>query len=409
MVFFHRMGAAMALVWLTALVWARSGLYRLDVTVDVPTQEARSGTPITLSITVDNWAWWPRPPLLLTLVAVQPAPGQPAIYRVPIRRGEEASWQVEVLYPRRGTHRAPAVSIASSDPFGLFTFRQLFSQDAYLTVYPQTVELAAFRWPQEGARTSERDANIPRWRLLRGGVEVVTVREAAPGDDLNRIHWPSTARTGRLMLKEFEPGSSRNAWVVLDLEARAHLPDPPPGTDELAATAAASMTHQALLQGLPVGLAITGERLLQTHLEPGPRAMEAVLQMLAQVSLEPTLGLAPLLLDPEAPWGPGDTIVLITTTLQPDWSPAVHGLTDTGMQVLVVLVEAPSDAGGGQRPQQASIASTSTAPHAGRMAMPQGTVQTVASAMDLAERLTWPGEDAEPSLAAVPGAGGNRW
>ena len=83
MVFFHRMGAAMALVWLTALVWARSGLYRLDVTVDVPTQEARSGTPITFSITVDSWAWWPRPPLLLTLVAVQPAPGQPAIYRVP--------------------------------------------------------------------------------------------------------------------------------------------------------------------------------------------------------------------------------------------------------------------------------------------------------------------------------------
>ena len=58
------------------------------------------------------------------------------------------------------------------------------------------------------------------------------MRDYATGDSLNRIHWPTTARTRRLMGKEFELDPTADIWLYLDLyrDAEAALPwtpDPP--------------------------------------------------------------------------------------------------------------------------------------------------------------------------------------
>ena len=348
--------------------------------------------PFTFTVTVDSWAWFPRPPLVLTLTGVPMAPGQPADFRVPLKPGEEPKWQVSVVYPRRGVHPAPDVAITSSDPFGIFTFRRVFSQAMEVTVYPRTVELPAFQWPQESARTAEGQAHALRWSFPRGGVEVATVREATSSDTLNRIHWPSTARIGRPMVKEFETSSSGEAWVVIDLDVSAHLPDPPPGTDELAVTAAASILRQALARGMPVGLALTGDRLIQTRLEPGPRTMDSVLQALVQTPVHPGSGLAPLLLNPDAPWGGGAHLALITTSRQPDWPWVAQQLTDAGVQVVVVLIRAPATEGEENAP--------GAEPSPPLAALPQVPVWSVASIEALAEVLEWP--------AGVPTARGVR-
>jgi uncharacterized protein (DUF58 family) len=55
-----------------------------------------------------------------------------------------------------------------------------------------------------------------------GGLYVTTnvagVREYAPGDSFNRIHWPSTARAGRLIVKEFELDPTADIWLFLDMQ-----------------------------------------------------------------------------------------------------------------------------------------------------------------------------------------------
>ena len=382
LVFFHRMSAAIGLTWLAALVWARSGLNLLNASVEAATAIAQTGVPFTYTVTVDSWAWWPRPPLVLTLTGVPMAPGQPSEFRVPLKPNEEPIWQVDVVYPRRGIHSAPDVAITSSDPFGIFTFRRVFPQAAQVTIYPRTVELPAFQWPQESARTAEGQAHALRWSFPRGGVEVATVREATPSHSLSRIHWPSTARIGRPMVKEFETSSNWEAWVVTDLDASAHLPDPPPGTDELAVTAAASILRQALARGMPVGLALTGERLVQSRLEPGPRTMDSVLQALVQTPVQPGADLAALMLNPDVPWGSGAYMALITTTRQRHWPWVVEQLTDAGVQVVVVLVKAPV--------QESGEGAPGAGPPLPLAALPGVPVWTVASIQELAEALEWP-------------------
>jgi uncharacterized protein (DUF58 family) len=51
------------------------------------------------------------------------------------------------------------------------------------------------------------------------------VRDYAPGDPFNRIHWKSTARKDRLIVKEFELDPLADVWLILDLWSGAHYGD----------------------------------------------------------------------------------------------------------------------------------------------------------------------------------------
>ncbi len=57
------------------------------------------------------------------------------------------------------------------------------------------------------------------------------VREYVPGDPMKRIHWPSTAHKGRLMVKEFEQDPQADIWIFLDAqqEVQVRQPEPEPG------------------------------------------------------------------------------------------------------------------------------------------------------------------------------------
>jgi len=45
-----------------------------------------------------------------------------------------------------------------------------------------------------------------------------TIREFVPGHAFKRIHWLSTARTGRIMVKEFDLEPSVGVWLLLDMQ-----------------------------------------------------------------------------------------------------------------------------------------------------------------------------------------------
>ena len=83
-----------------------------------------------------------------------------------------------------------------------------------MIVYPATIELPAFAQPL---------GQLPGGEVMRRRTHYVTtnvagVREYAPGDSFNRIHWPLTARAGRLIVKEFELDPTADIWLFLDMQ-----------------------------------------------------------------------------------------------------------------------------------------------------------------------------------------------
>ena len=113
---------------------------------------------------------------------------------------ESRTWRVSTLCRRRGLFSIGPISITTGDPFGFFKYTRRYGRPQNILVYPQATELPNFYVPP---------ANLPGEGRFRRRTHYVTpnasgVRNYEPGDSYNRIHWPSTARTGQLMVKLFE-------------------------------------------------------------------------------------------------------------------------------------------------------------------------------------------------------------
>ncbi|MGZ4641660.1 MAG: DUF58 domain-containing protein [Blastococcus sp.] len=137
---------------------------------------------------------------------------------------------------RRGRHTLGPLRLRLLDPFGLVERTAVGTDTAPLVVVPRVLPLTAAGLTAghggggEGARRS----------IAVHGEDDVSTREYRHGDDLRKVHWRATARTGELMVRLEERPWRAQATLLLDTRARAHLIAPratapsrtgPPGDD----------------------------------------------------------------------------------------------------------------------------------------------------------------------------------
>nr|WP_281067141.1 DUF58 domain-containing protein [Brachybacterium fresconis] len=118
---------------------------------------------------------------------------------------------------RRGGHQLGPYSLVVRDVFGLFHLRRTVDDGLRLTGLPVIAELAP---------ASERATGITRDGAMGSAVSA-GVGEIGPiarpyvaGDDVRRINWRASARTGQLMTREEEPSAGHSAVIVLDTTRR---------------------------------------------------------------------------------------------------------------------------------------------------------------------------------------------
>jgi uncharacterized protein (DUF58 family) len=119
---------------------------------------------------------------------------------------------------RRGVHVASEVVLSSGAPFGVAVKRRRLAVPGETVVYPTLVPLHEL--PFLGASPTAEQAlhTMPR----RGtGPDYLGIREYRWGDSMRHVHWPSTARHGEIMVREFEREETRRLAVVLDAAADA--------------------------------------------------------------------------------------------------------------------------------------------------------------------------------------------
>lgn len=148
----------------------------------------------------------------------------------------------------RGVYVGAEVEVRASGPLGLTerTRSSVLALRAPLVVAPRPfpVELDA----DTGTLGADGSAAA---RSADSGESVRTVRPYAAGDPARLVHWPSTARTGELVVRELEPIVVRRIAVVADLSDGGPMA-------ELTASAAAGAVAAALAQGAEV-LLVTAE------------------------------------------------------------------------------------------------------------------------------------------------------
>jgi uncharacterized protein (DUF58 family) len=127
--------------------------------------------------------------------------------------GGEARIRVEALARRRGRVRFRGLTLARTDPLGLVrALRRVAGADTLL-VLPQRYPLAELTLP--GARRYQ-PGGIALASSVGDSEEFVSLREYRPGDPLKRIHWRSSARFGRAVVREHQDEFFVRHGLVLD-------------------------------------------------------------------------------------------------------------------------------------------------------------------------------------------------
>jgi len=134
--------------------------------------------------------------------AARTSPGQPLVARY------------EVLCRARGIYPVGPAEVSVADPLALNERRTRTGGVDHLTVYPRVDRLSGFPAVRglDPAVQSTRPTFAPH-----GGEDFFTLREYQIGDDLRKVHWPSSAKRDALMIRQLEVPWQARALVLLDV------------------------------------------------------------------------------------------------------------------------------------------------------------------------------------------------
>jgi len=277
-----------------------------------------------------------------------------------LKRKSSYRWQVKTLCTQRGRFRLGPMLIQSGDPLGIFDMEQQLPHTSHLVVYPLTVELPSF----EPSISELTGGEARRRRTYQVTTNAAGVREYMPGDSLNRIHWPSTARTRRLMTKEFELDPTADIWIYLDLYRGAEMalpwdPQPPgvglfaldevkrhrtlvelpPVTTEYGVTVAASVARYFLMRNRSVGMSSYGNTREYLHADRGERQVNKILEALTVVEAAGDLPFAHLAATDAMRLNRNDTVLAISADPNPEWARALHHAQQRGVNSMAVVID----------------------------------------------------------------------
>ncbi len=316
-----------------AWAWARLSARWLDVSREPVQPRAQVGSTLAEVISVYNLSWLPKP--FVDVQARSSLPGHEGRFFTGLRGDGVQRWTLTTPCQQRGRYVLSPTIVTVGDPFGLFTRQVEFRSDSTVIVYPLTVDLPTFEAPDgDLAGGGRRRQRVPYTTAMATGI-----RDYQPGDPYNRIHWPNTARLGRLLVKEFEQDPAADVWVVLDLDRNVHLGSGPESTEEISVIIAGSLAKHFLLQNRAVGLLTQGHVL---HPDRGTRQYLKILELLAVVRVREYLGVGELLLLNAPSLARGTSALIVTPTTRTQWLTAYEDLAHRGVRGAVVLLEARS-------------------------------------------------------------------
>ncbi len=270
---------------------------------------------------------------------------------------EHRTYTSYTLLTQRGEYNLGPTVLYSGDPFGLFAFQRNYASESTVLVMPYFVELAVFPFPPgllTGGKALRR--KTPETTPQSAGV-----REYAPGDALSRIHWPTTARRDRFMVKEFEQDPQADVWIFLDAQMTVHINQEeksdapkvekfwlwkqkykfslPASTFEYGASLAASVANFFIKQGQAVAFVSSGQMHTALAAERGDRQMTKILETLAFLKGEGELPLLGLVNAQMANVPRGSVVVLITSAVDDSVAIAADALAQRRIKPVVILID----------------------------------------------------------------------
>jgi uncharacterized protein (DUF58 family) len=341
-----RLYMALGILLIAGWLWARSSSERMTASVDRPKGPYTVGDSISETVIIRNSGGTPK-----AWIEVEDRTDLPGVAFKQV-----ASLGIMVVFDRlemsghvtrRGEYTVGPLVARTADPFSMFPQEVVFGGQETVLVYPKIVDIPDFASPS--IHLVGDNSRRQRARVL--STDVASVREYEAGDSLGRIHWLSTARTGELMVKQFDQGSSSDMWVLFDQHVDSVAAIGDDSTDEIGATVAASVIDRYNRGFLPVGYASHGSQSLIAAPERSAYQREQIMRHIAASKPVGEVTILETLSELERDLGQNTSLVVITSAGDGAWVEALGGLARRGVRVSTVLINRASY--GGESNQEA--------------------------------------------------------
>jgi len=242
---------------------------------------------------------------------------------------------------RRGLYAVGPLSIVAADPLGLFRARRSLSETVdKILVFPHVAEIARLPLAAGGVRY---DAGAALGGLPGAGVEFLGTREHRYGDPLRAVHWPSTARLGRLIVKELEETAAADTAIFLDLARLSIRGIGRVTTLEVSVRVAASVATFACRGPNRVRLHARGKAPVYVPPGHGSAHLALLLETLALVRPDGETPLTEVLRETAPTLARGSTAVAVFAAPEPDlavYADVLQHCRARGVHLIAVLVDA---------------------------------------------------------------------
>ena len=324
-------GSAIGLLLVVSVLWLV--VTRIDVQVSRTLHPPRvhAGGSSRVDLTVTNRARH-RTPVLAVRDHVSGTRGA-SLLVPPLPPHASARAAYRFATERRGVVTVGPLLVELTDPFGLARLSVPAAGRSELVVYPRIEPLVAL--PLSAGNDPMAGAEHPNW-WGRGGEDFYALRAYVVGDDLRRVHWPSTARHDDLMVRQDEMPWQGRTTVVLDDRRSVHSAE----SFERAVSAAASVvTAGSNRRDLVRVITASG---MDSGFNAGRGHVESLLEALACISPgdEADLaGPAGLL----APTGVGGGLVVLTGDAASEAEALVNHVRPTGALAVLAFSDVDGD------------------------------------------------------------------
>lgn len=322
------------------LWWARRSLAQVETSRHF-NRHAFLGEKIIVTLHVKNKGWLPLP-WLEVRDTLPVALAGPRSFQTVTSLGSrsDANFEYSVEASRRGYYPIGPLSISTGDILGLGESLQAENRAEYVVVYPKVIPFTSVEIPSYSPHGILHHA-LP---LFEDPTRVFGKREYISGDSLRRIDWKSSASTGRLQVRLFEPSIALETFVILNLNAEDYYYRTRPDSIELAIVIAASISNWIISKKQIVGMLVNGRDPIATNSRPqaiplrkGKLHLMRLLETLARSEGIDNSALIPLIQQQRHELAWGTTLIVITGQAGDDLLDELYQARRRGQNSILIL------------------------------------------------------------------------
>jgi uncharacterized protein (DUF58 family) len=256
---------------------------RIEATRRLP-EQAVAGREFHLEFEVRNRRLFGAAQGIVLASDIQPvAADRPAsVFLTTVPPRGNVTERIDLVLPRRGLYRFGELQLSSRFPFGFMERTVSVGAAQELLVYPRLGKLSRRFFEFERESHPHQEGRRPGPATLEADYH--GLREFRHGDSPRWIHWATSARRGRLMVREFEARQNRDVLVLLD----PWVPDSPEVRDQELLELAISFVATVCVElcerhSVHLVLGIASDPPLVRHGETAAHLLRELLQQLAVV------------------------------------------------------------------------------------------------------------------------------